>query len=94
VALNQEADEIREYLAVCPICGKAQIMILFLRGEYEDFAALLREIEDDLKNAMTIGLCDFEQFGKYRDMIRAVSATTCATSPPSWPVSRRSSGPP
>ena len=50
-----------------------QVVILFLRREYEDFAALLREVEEDLKNARTIGLCDLDQFDRYRDMIRAVS---------------------
>lgn len=50
-----------------------QVVILFLRREYEDFAALLREVEEALKNAATIGVADFEQFNKYRDMIRAVS---------------------
>ena len=50
-----------------------QVVILFLRREYEDFAALLREVEEDLKHATTIGVADFDLFDKYRDMVRAVS---------------------
>jgi hypothetical protein len=34
------------------------MVLLFLRREYEDFAALLREVEEDLKNARTTGVCD------------------------------------
>jgi hypothetical protein len=50
-----------------------QVVILFLRQEYQDFAALLREVEEDLKGAAIIGVAGFDQFDHYRDMIRAVS---------------------
>ena len=50
-----------------------QITILFLRPEYEHFIAVLQEVEADLKNAATIGICDYEQFEKYREMVREVS---------------------
>jgi hypothetical protein len=50
-----------------------QVILLFLRHEYEDFKAVLQQIEDDLKETATVGLCSYEQFEQYRRIIRDVS---------------------
>jgi hypothetical protein len=50
-----------------------QVNILFLRREYEDFTALLAEVEEDLKTSSMVGLADLEDFGAYRKMIQEVT---------------------
>jgi hypothetical protein len=50
-----------------------QMVILFLRPEYQDFNALLAELDDELKNSTAIGICAYDQFDGYRDIIRDVS---------------------
>jgi hypothetical protein len=50
-----------------------QIVLLFLRHEYDNFNAILQQIEDDLKETATVGICTYEQFEQYRRMIQEVS---------------------
>jgi len=50
-----------------------QVLILFLKHEYENFTALIKELEQSMASSKDICLCNFDQFESFKNTIKEVS---------------------